>query len=415
MPDNPSTVAAKVNSLFQVIMQAVQAYLKNVEMFIHNKNPDKLLVLIDFVITSMKICLDRLVFDKSDPMVQRIMRKCSTVKDILKMNQQSVMKFASIKEKRKKSLSSHTMFEYEVPYGKKLSMYDSQPLKQKRSVHRPKPPKSPYDAPRFAEPSKKPASRSTVRANAKQPMVRKTSSNVSTMVQRVASKSSNETVAGKPEKPKEASAEKSEFMELFQGVAQLKVQEMLAPLLAQLTAKINAAQTEKGLDLEKPFAAPMQSPPKPKSPRVTSSAQPSPKVSKPEQPQEAQVDVEKPQEAQVVRPKNHEKIERISKNVQYTYVKSDGGSDVEVAPKQQPKPIKVKITPSTKPDEVKTKILVSKQKPPVPSDKQRMDEQVIKALKQQAMKERMNYIHQMKENPLYVNDTYNEPWKLFAE
>lgn len=403
MPDNPSTVAAKVNSLFQVIMQAVQAYLKNVEMFIYNKNPDKLLVLIDFVITSMKICLDRLVFDKSDPMVQRIMRKCSTVKDILKMNQQSVMKFTSIKEKRKKSLSSHTMFEYEVPYGKKLSMYDSQPLKQKRSVHRPRPPKSPYDAPRFAEPSKKPASRNAVRA--KQPMVRKTSSNVSTMVQRVASKSSNETVAGKSEKPKEASAEKSEFMELFQGVAQLKVQEMLAPLLAQLSAKINAAQTEKGLDLEKPFAAPMSSPPKPKSPRVTSSVQPSPNASEPEQ----------PQEAQVVRPKNREKIERISKNVQYTYVKSDGGSDVEAAPKQQPKPIKVKLTPSTKPDGVKTKILVSKQKPPVPSDKQRMDEQVIKALKQQAMKERMNYIHQMKENPLYVNDTYNEPWKLFAE
>lgn len=51
----------------------------------------------------------------------------------------------------------------------------------------------------------------------------------------------------------------------------------------------------------------------------------------------------------------------------------------------------------------------------MPSHKQQMDAQFMKKFKEQALKERLNYVQQMMENPLYVNEAYDEPWKLFAE
>lgn len=418
MPDNPSNVAMKVNSLFHVIMQAVQSYLKNVEMFIYNKNPDKLLVLIDFVITSMKICLDRMVFDKRDSMVQRIMRKCSDIKDFLQLHQQSFTKFSSIREQRKKALSSRTMFDYEVPYGKKLSMYENQP-KTKRSSHRRAPPsKSPYDAPKYVDSSsnlrpKAPSSRNSVKSSGRVQPLRKSSSNISTMVQRVGSKDSTVTIKTIPEKPLEVKPiEKpdSEFLEMFQNVAKEKVQELLAPILSQLMMKMNLAQSSE-MELpteERPKSLRVMSSVKPKDSQISLSMKPqSPLV-------EDQDEVEKPKEA--VKPKIREKIQRVSQNVQYTYVNSDyGEAELKVAPSKHQIIPKIPLKPDLQRAESKMKILTSKQRPPMPSHKQQMDPQFMKKFKEQALKERLNYVQQMMENPLYVNEAYDEPWKLFAE
>ena len=100
---NPSDVATKITSLFQIITQATQTYLKNVECFIFNQYPDKLMVLVDFIINVTKICFDKRVFDKKDLVIQDMLRKCLAIREFLDSHQNSLSKFAPLPAKSKKT------------------------------------------------------------------------------------------------------------------------------------------------------------------------------------------------------------------------------------------------------------------------------------------------------------------------
>lgn len=99
---NSSEVAMKITSLFQIITQAAQTYLKNVECFIYNQYPDKLMVLVDFIINVTKICFDKRVFDKKDLVIQDMLRKCLAIRQFLDTHQNSISKFITLPAKPKK-------------------------------------------------------------------------------------------------------------------------------------------------------------------------------------------------------------------------------------------------------------------------------------------------------------------------
>jgi hypothetical protein len=67
-------------------MQATQTYQKNIEYFTYTLYPEKLEVLVDFIINATKICLDKNVFSRRDPIIQKILRKCLKLKDQLVEN-----------------------------------------------------------------------------------------------------------------------------------------------------------------------------------------------------------------------------------------------------------------------------------------------------------------------------------------
>lgn len=429
MHDNPVDVASKVIQLFQVIMHSVQTYLKNVEMFIYNKYPDKLNILINFIINAVTICQKRLIFDKRDKAIQQLLQKCSDMKRYLEMNQQSLAKFVSIQQNRKMSLHSRGSFAYENNYGSKLSMYDmtSKTSKTRKPIL---PSKSPYDAliPRNLKSShstvtskqKLPLSRVQSRTlqRVKSPMLKKSSSNISTAMQRLKDSESNEIVKTLSEKAYEEnesaapSRKGNEIMEMMNNIAKEKIQEMLTPFLNEL---------KKRLPCDK-FSNEESTIPTSPSLRVTSEVKESQVTS----------ECEKPQKGNVLtpeRPKNIEKIQNVSKNVQYIYVKSNeekkkskNDSQTNSAQsKLRPSPSKAQLTPSKTTIEStgsqhkspEMNIVSSKAKPPIAADK-KISENVMKELKEQALKERLEYVEQMMENPLYVNKAYNEPWKIFA-
>lgn len=430
MPDNPLEKATKVNLLFQVIMHAVQTYLKNVEMFIFNSYPDKLIVLIDFVINAVKICCDRKVFDKRDLVIHQMMRKCSDMKQFLMLNQRSMAKFASIPEKHKTSLTSRSSFVYENAYGTKLSMYDAPTVNKKLSATRSKqrclPSKSPYDVmkPRnlrsshssVTTRSKMPPSRSQsrVQSRVQSPRVKQSISNVSTAVQKVKSDEPKElnvvTVSEKPFEDLESHEPRSngkqkemEIMEMLQNIAKDKIQEMLVPFLAQLMPQ---------KDFQKSFSEESENnaqASKETTPRVTSDIPSQPIV------EAAQEYPEKTQ--------HQETVDHVAKNVQYIYVKSNEENPKVLKAdrsKNQLTSSKAQNSPSTTQLEViksqtKTvaKIVSANKKPPLPCDVETLDGK-FKKLKEKALKERLNYVRQMLENPLYMNEACHEPWKMFA-
>lgn len=307
MPDNPLEIATKVNSLFQVIMQAVQTYLKNVEMFIYNSSPDKLSVLVDFIANATRICLDKLVFDKNDLTIRDLLRKCSMLRKFLVMNQHTPVKFVTMSDKQRTFMYSKNSFVYRMPSGvasgSRLSMYGDPMTKRK----------SPYD-PVLSKPKNLKCSSSQVCKNSRvnkttnSTRLRRSSSNVSTMMGRLRKDDEDDL--------KESDSE-LEVMKMLKKISQEKLEEMLKPLISELI--------------------PMQIT---NGPRVTSDI-------------DASIENRKP----------------------LTMEKS------------------VKST--------------RKLENPV-------NENSISIIKEEALRERLNYIQQMMENPLYVNQTIPEPWRLFA-
>lgn len=426
MPDNPLEKATKVNLLFQVIMHAVQTYLKNVEMFIFNSYPDKLIVLIDFVINAVKICCDRKVFDKRDLVIHQMMLKCSDMKQFLMLNQRSMAKFASIPEKHKTSLTSRSSFAYENAYGSKLSMYDAPTVNKKLSASRLNqrclPSKSPYDAmkPRNLRSShssattrsKMPPSRNQSRVQS--PKVKPSISNVSTAVQKVKLNEPKEfnmvTVSEKPFEDLESHEPRSngkqkelEIMEMLQNIAKDKIQEMLVPFLAQLMPQ---------KDFQKSFSEESENnaqASKESTPRVTSDIPSQPIV------EAAQAYPEKT--------KNQETVDHVAKNVQYIYVKSndenpkvlkaDRSMNQLTSSKAQNSSSTTQLEAIRSQTKIVAKIVSANKKPPLPCDVETLDGK-FKELKEKALKERLNYVKQMMENPLYMNEACHEPWKMFA-
>lgn len=412
MSDNPSDIAEKVNFLFQVIMQAVQTYLKNVEMFIYNNYPDKLVVLIDFIINTMKICLDRMVFDKRDLVIQKIMRKCVDMKKYLELNQQSLVKFASIQEKRRMSLASRNSFAFENSCGSKLSMYGESSSK-KKPRHKRQPPQSPYD---IAKPknfnknevkSRVASSRNQTQAKPQvnnPPRVRRSSSTISTAVQRMKSSESVEDMKMISEKPLEDSEAGShqavvekikelELNELMESINKEKFQEMLQPFLAELMKKlqpeVKKTEDEEVSEKVKKLKA---------SSRVTSD-----------------ISVKKTENLEhTEKPNVQDRVDRIADNVQYLYVSSN--EDLMRNENFESKSLKrdAKSSGDHLPDvsncsESKMKVVAMKSKP---VEKSPIN---MKKLKEHALKDRLNYIEKMSSNPLYCNEACDEPWKMFAE
>lgn len=401
MHDNPVDVATKANTLFQAIMSAVSSYLKNVDSFIYNSYPDKLLVLIDYTIGSMKICLDRSVFDKRDVMVQHILRRCSGMKQFLLINQRSMAKFASMKEKARKSLHSRSSFAYENPYESKSpygAVSKKPPRQAPRQAPRQMPAKSPYDPvkPRNLQSSqsmvssrpKMPMSRAQCRV--KSPKLKQSISNVSTAIQHI--RENEENVVTVSEKPCEdlecgpagENHKEQRIMEMLHSVAGEKIEGLLTSFLAKLNGELLLSSRE--------VSKPVQPQHESSSPRVTS-------------------EVEKPQKVKVAESESYEKTQRVAKNVQYLYVKSTD---------EKPKEAVVQLRDEgSSGDGLKggTKILAMKSKPPIPDKSgasRKAEEKRMNQLKQQAMKERMAYIEQMSENPLYGNEAYSQPWKVFG-
>lgn len=467
MHDNPVDVASKVIQLFQVIMQSVQTYLKNVEMFIYNKYPDKLSILINFIINAITICQDRLIFDKRDKAIQQLLRKCSDMKNYLEMNQQSLAKFASIQQNKRMSLHSRSSFAYENTYGSKLSMYDRPAMSSKERKSN-LPLKSPYDGvitrnPKsslsyFTSKQKLPSSRVQSRTlqRVKSPMMKKSSSSSSTTMQRLKGngsnvstamqrlkyskndiiKTSSENLIEGNESAAPSRGKEIEIMEMMQNIAKERIQEMLTPFLNEL---------KKSLPIIEQSTRPISP-----LPRVTSEVEKPtiiPQVEKPivsmviEKPR-VSLDIEKPQSEKIPtpeKPRNFEKIQNVSRNVQYIYVKSNeekrksSEAQSKLQPSTQSKSqcsADLKLQPSTSNTKLlhskreiastssqqkapEMKIVSSRAKPPIPV-KEKLDDNVMSQMKEQALKERLQYVEQMMENPLYVNKAYNEPWKIFA-
>lgn len=412
MPDNPEDVAAKTNLLFQVMAMAVQTYLKNVEMFIYNNYPDKLLVLIDFIINALKICFDRMALDKSDLVIQRMLRKCLDMKQFLEMNQMSLARFASIQQKRRNSLVSRSSFAFENGYGaSKLSMYDMPKMKKSVSKARVESFKSPYDAvkprnlrssassihPRQGsalsrtKTSKPPVSR----ANATQ-MLRASRSNVSTMMGQVASNPSDDSIAELPRqsaKPvNNQECKELELMEMMKSIAKEKLQEMLGPLLKDFAASqscndLNGVVPKRVQATEDPVRVEAIEIPKPTTSRVTSDRKPDGHP-------------------------NQEKVS-VAKNIQYLYVKSSDDKckgDDGTPSKTQLLNRHQSCDDFSKAAKKRT---TSKTKVTAPNVT-KVDPKLMKKLKAQACADRVAYVEQMMENPLYTNDAQSEPWKLFA-
>lgn len=427
MPDNPADVASKVIQLFQIIMQSVQIYLKNVEMFIYNRHPDKLSILINFIINSVTICLERHIFDKRDAAVQQLLRKCLDMKKYLEMNQQSLTKFASMKEQKKFSMHARNSFAFENNYRKKLSMYEPQltgiPLKPRK----PKlPAKSPYEPliPRNLKSSytnvnpkqKFPLNRnqSQTPLRVKSPMLRKSSSNVSTAMQRMKDSESNEIIKTVSEQPFEENTsaaprreKEMEIMEMMQNIAKEKFNELLVPFLNELKKNLPIDKPKHELSVEK------ETRPISPSPRVTS-------------------EIEMPQKEKLSpneEPKSFEKVQNVSKNVQYLYVKSNEEEKKTKAPQSKLQPsasktqvvkLNSEITSTNSQQKQKkaanvseTKIVSSTAKPPILQNKN-YDEPEMKQMKEQVVKQRIKHAEQMMKNPHYTEKAYDEPWKMFA-
>jgi len=73
MRDSPVDIMTKVNSLFQLVMQGVQSYLKNLEGFIYNNKPEKLIVLTDYILNAIKVCFERRTCNMEDEGILKIL------------------------------------------------------------------------------------------------------------------------------------------------------------------------------------------------------------------------------------------------------------------------------------------------------------------------------------------------------
>lgn len=81
------------------MLQACQIYSTNVESFIVDLCPEKLDVLINFILSSTKICIDKRIFDKKDVVIREIFKRCHDILTNLKNNQLEPVIFKEIKIK----------------------------------------------------------------------------------------------------------------------------------------------------------------------------------------------------------------------------------------------------------------------------------------------------------------------------
>jgi hypothetical protein len=416
MPNNPMDLAKKVNFLFQVIMQATQTYLKNVELFICNSAPDKLLVLVTFIINASKICFDRNVFDKSDVLVMKMLRKCVEMKTFLERNANSAVKYYSM-GKSVTNLYSNNSYSCDNKSYDKMQIRSKKALLAKKKNVKTKspyePPKNPYPMPKMkAKNSKSKTSgqnnhqketKSVV--HPKSPKIKKSTSNISTLVQKESEKQINENVERNVnnQKPKEI----EELMEMLQNITKEKVHEMLGPLLSELVPK----KIEESDSSDSNPVPQVTADTEPKIPSTCST----------------------PTNVSSKTASSVETVQYVAPNVQYLYVMSHQNEPDEV-PQVEEVGIGEEVEkikePSSMPAEIPKvsvkSVTCSAEPPQLPQlsndsnnneviEDGKTSEENMKKLKQRALKERLKMIAQMMENPFYVNENISEPWKLLTK
>lgn len=481
MPDNPIDVATKVNLLFQLIMQAAQTYLKNVQMFIYNSHPDKLLVLVDFIINSTKICFDRKVFDKKDNIVLKMLRKCSNLKDFMQTNETGLVNYDLTRKNRNREMEFQ-MDDFEdeyqmpriVPKKSKSSPYDkianpyNIPIPKMRSSRLAS---SKGSVSSFSKVSSRQNLLRSSKTRVEQPVIKKSTSNVSTVIQKENEKEIHlKTIKSQPEKPLEDEKpivekiekpkEMIEIMEMLQNIAIERINEMLLPILSQLMPmRREGIVTEETEEIKaKPCAKSM---PSPSLNNVLSNAEPSNNLTSSSSHVKGEIEIPKSKSylptsssyASSKSFKNKETIQRISKNVQYVFIESDNEEpkSVDTATSMIELTATSKVSKPSSPvvemaknvtlplknnDDENLKELNNQNEKMILKERKNIEkeenirklrqqaiieqendekEENIKKLRQQAMKERVKMIESMSENPLYVNDHIAQPWKAFAD
>lgn len=216
MSDNPMEIAAKVNSLYQVIMQAVQTYLKNVEVFIYSSFPDKLSVLVDFIANCTKICLDKLVFDKNDLSVRELQRKCMKLKTFLVNNQHSTATFAKLPVKRP-NLHARNSFAFGT-YG-----MNQQSIKSPYDPVLSKPKNLRYSSSHASTTTSKNSKSVSKNIPKTSTRLHKSPSNVSTQMGRLARDRSDESIDNE-----------LKVVEMIKNISQQQLEKILGPFLMNL-------------------------------------------------------------------------------------------------------------------------------------------------------------------------------------
>ncbi|KAG5676171.1 hypothetical protein PVAND_006020 [Polypedilum vanderplanki] len=188
MSDNPVDIAAKVETLFLYIMQAIQSYLKCVEMFIYNSCPDKLSALIESIVHACKICFERNAFSNKDAIFVEILRKCDEMRSFLVMNKKSQPTFMTFTTDFHAKVLPKNSKMYVSPY------FNPYALRKVKSPYAP--PKNPHPIPKMKSRAKSIESKSArqsdqVRKNStqsnknkQQPKIKRSNSEISTIIGR---------------------------------------------------------------------------------------------------------------------------------------------------------------------------------------------------------------------------------------
>lgn len=61
------------------------------------------------------------------------------------------------------------------------------------------------------------------------------------------------------------------------------------------------------------------------------------------------------------------------------------------------------------------RIVTPHKKAPIPECSSKETKRKFNELKKQVLKERMEFIESISEDPLYVNERFEQPWKLFSK
>ncbi|CAO1305438.1 unnamed protein product [Diamesa serratosioi] len=454
MPDNnPLDVATKITSLFQIITQASQTYLKNIECFIYNQYPDKLMVLVDFIINVTKICFDKRVFDKKDLVIQDMLRKCLMIKQFLDAHQHSMAKFAPLPAKSKKPLFLKSNSYCENPYKTNLSMYGMQVKKQKQQ-NMFNVPKNLYDGTTLTtlKPRNIQSSRTnrtdlstqklraqTNKVSMKQSIPRSRSSRletpissrtsiVSTMMQHVEEEDKIQAEKLLENSAKVSSHEIQTIMEMLQNITKDKVHEILGPLIATLLPNSNPENVTALLKQFPTQQTNNQIFDNKTASRVTSALDKS--GNKPEKQLKNVVqeidcfkDVEtKNFPAPSVSIYRQETVQHSAKNAQLIFMKSESENDNtgEESKTSLSQLSQNQIDESFQSKEESNslkhvRIVTPHKKAPIPETSNKETKRKFDELKKHVLKERMEFIESISEDPLYVNERFEQPWKVCSK
>lgn len=448
------------------MMQAVQTYLKNVEMFIVNKNPDKLLVLVDFIINASKICFDRKILDKRNTSTMKLLRKCAELREDLSIKNHDD-DFYEKRKKKKENVHGRSEFSHgkkpilqkklknsltivENPKAHNMQRHQRGSLKysydfanhihehpnrdhdelpetyaeprRKTKANLPKnhliTSKSPYDSPLnpYANPAFKQKSkpkkihqnllpsRNTIYGQSRNSVVRQASQQI---LRKIPSDVS--TVMQKEmEKENQVNNKQTDYEKPLENVDANEIMKMIQSITKEKFEEMLAPMLTQFLPKYETENSKASEEMKSSGCRVTADIEPLKKS------MEVGKNVE-----------SNETIERIAHNIQYTFIKSLHDDEQEDEKVEVAKATELQ-TPLEPPSTSKTpeKIVMGiTEKPSI--DACNIDSGAddgdfdfksyeTRELQQMAMKARIEIIENMSESPFYRNEKIDQPWKMFS-